>query len=103
MLGCDILVGMGCDILVGMKKRQETVSTINARYVCTFHRNPSGRYSVRCPAFPGLITSGNDLEEARHNAREALELCIEVYQDKGWPLPASDADPRGTIKEGIPV
>ena len=78
--------------MVGMKKRQETVSTINAQYVCTFHRNPSGRYSVRCPAFPGLITSGKDLEEARRNAREALELCVEVYQDKGWPLPASDAD-----------
>jgi len=43
------------------------------------------------------------LEEARHNAREALELCIEVYQKKGWPLPESDADPRKTIKEIIPV
>ena len=33
----------------------------------------------------------------------AIELCLEVYQDKGWPLPASDAEPRRTIKELVPV
>jgi predicted RNase H-like HicB family nuclease len=43
------------------------------------------------------------LDEARHNAREAIELCLEVYQEKGWPLPPSEADPRKTIKEIVPV
>ncbi len=43
------------------------------------------------------------LEEVRHNAREAIELCIEVYQNKGWPVPTSDADPQDTIEEMIPV
>jgi predicted RNase H-like HicB family nuclease len=85
------------------KKRQETISTLHAQYVCTFRSEREGGYSVRCPAFPGLITNGKTLEAARANAREALELCIEVYQDKGWPLPASDAEPRGTIRELIPV
>ena len=89
--------------MTSMKKRNEAVSTLSAQYVCSFHRNASGSYSVRCAAFPGLITSGKDLEEARQNAREALELCIEVYQDKGWPLPPSDVEQRGTIKELIPV
>lgn len=86
-----------------MKKRREAISTVHAQYVCTFRSEREGGYSVRCAAFPGLVTNGKTLEQARANAREALELCIEVYQDKGWPLPASDAEPRGTIKELIPV
>jgi predicted RNase H-like HicB family nuclease len=86
-----------------MKKRQETISTVQAQYVCTFRSEREGGYSVRCRAFPGLITNGKTLEEARANAREALELCIEVYRGKGWPLPVADAEPRGTIRELIPV
>ena len=85
------------------KKREETISALQAQYVCTFRPERDGGYSVRCRAFPGLITNGATLEQARANAREALELCIEVYRDKGWPLPASDAGPRGTIRELIPV
>jgi len=84
-------------------KREEKISTIDGLYICTFQPDPAGGYSVRCPAFPGLITSGNDLEEARAMAREALQLCVEVYQDKGWNLPPSDADPREMVKELIPV
>jgi predicted RNase H-like HicB family nuclease len=84
-------------------KRDETVSTLDAQYVCTFWPEPEGGYTVRCTAFPEIVTYGASLEEARQNAREALALCIAVYQEKGWPLPASDADPRRTIKEIIPV
>jgi predicted RNase H-like HicB family nuclease len=43
------------------------------------------------------------LEEARRNAREAIELCLEVYREKSWPLPKSESDPRKTIKELVPV
>lgn len=84
-------------------KRKETISTINAQYVCTFRPEPEGGYTVRCAAFPGLITNGRTLKEARANAREALELCLEVYQQDGRPLPASDAEPRKVIKELVPV
>jgi len=84
-------------------KRKESVSTINAQYVCTFRPEPEGGYTVRCAAFPELITNGRTLEEARANAREALELCLEVYQDEGRPIPASDADPQKIVREVIPV
>jgi predicted RNase H-like HicB family nuclease len=84
-------------------KRQEPITTLHAQYICSFRPNPKGGYSVRCAAFPGLITSGKDLEEARFMAQEALELCIEAYQQQGWPVPPSDAEPRTTIKELIPV
>ncbi len=82
--------------MMTIMKRKETVSTIDAQYICTFRREPEGGYTVRCAAFPGLITNGRTLEEARANAREALELCLEVYQQEGRPLPASDAG-RGRI------
>jgi antitoxin HicB len=84
-------------------KRDETVSTVHAQYVCTFRPEKGGGYTVRCEAFPELITNGSTLEEARHNAREALELCLEVCRDEGRPIPASDADPDKTISEVIPV
>ena len=71
-------------------RRKETVKTIDARYTCTFRPEPEGGYTVRCHAFPGLITNGETLEEARANAREALELCIEVFQQEGRPLPPSE-------------
>jgi predicted RNase H-like HicB family nuclease len=84
-------------------RRKETIKTINAQYVCTFRPEPEGGYTVKCRAFPEIVSYGATLEEARHNAREAIELCLEVYQDKGWPLPKSEADPRRTIREMVPV
>ena len=84
-------------------KRKEAIGTINAQYVCAFRPEPEGGYSVRCAAFPELITHGRTLQEARAMAREALELCLEVYQEEGRPMPVSDADPRKTLREVIPV
>jgi antitoxin HicB len=84
-------------------KREETISAVDAQYICTFRPEKGGGYTVRCAAFPELITNGRTLEEARHNAREALELCVEVCRDEGRPIPSSDADPDKTIREVIPV
>ena len=84
-------------------RQNETIGTIHAQYVCSFRPEPEGGYTVRCAAFPELITHGATFEEARAMAREALELCLEVYQEEGRPLPPSDADPDKTVKEVIPV
>ena len=84
-------------------KRKESIKTVNAQYVCTFRPEPQGGYTVRCAAFPELITNGRTLEEARAMAREALELCVEVYRNEGRPIPASDADPQKTVREVVPV
>jgi antitoxin HicB len=92
------------DRVIGMsKKSRKTITGFVAQYECTFRPEPEGGYTVRCAAFPELVTHGGTLEQARQNAREALELCLEVYREKGWKLPASDADPRKTIKELVPV
>jgi predicted RNase H-like HicB family nuclease len=87
----------------GLMKRKETIGKMNAQYICTFRPEPEGGYTVRCAAFPGLITNGRTLEKARANARESLELCLDVYRLEGRPLPASDAEPRKIIKELVPV
>ena len=82
---------------------KETIDTATAQYICTLKPDPAGGYSVRCAAFPELISHGDTLEEARIAAREALELCVEVYREEGRELPPSDAEPRTTIREIIPV
>jgi hypothetical protein len=46
---------------------------------------------VRCAAFPELISHGDTPEKGRAMAREALELCLEVYRDEGRPIPAPAA------------
>jgi predicted RNase H-like HicB family nuclease len=84
-------------------KRTETITTLHAQYVCSFRPEPGGGYTVRCAAFRELITNGRTLEEARTAAREALELCLEVYRDEGREIPASDADPHTIIKEVVPA
>ncbi len=84
-------------------KRTETIATLHAQYVCTFRPETGGGYTVRCAAFPELVTNGRTLEEARAAAREALELCLEVYRDEGRPIPASDTDPHTIFQEVVPV
>jgi predicted RNase H-like HicB family nuclease len=81
--------------------RTEPIGALQAQYLCTFRPEEEGGYTVRCDAFPELITNGRTLEEARAAAREALELCLEVYRDEGRPIPESDADPRTVIKEVV--
>jgi predicted RNase H-like HicB family nuclease len=43
----------------------------------------STRYSVSCPAMPGLATQGEDRDDALRNAREAMELWLEVATEHG--------------------
>jgi antitoxin HicB len=82
---------------------RKTISTIEAQYVCHFRAEPEGGFTVLCPAFPEIVSYGATLDEARRNAREAIELCIEVYRDEGRSLPESDNDTRAVIEEVVPV
>jgi predicted RNase H-like HicB family nuclease len=46
-----------------------------------------GYWVVECPSLPGCISQGKTKEEALINIKEAIELYIEVCQEKGQPLP----------------
>jgi predicted RNase H-like HicB family nuclease len=83
--------------------RPESVETIEIQYTCSFRPEPEGGYTVTCPAFPEIVSYGASLQEARERAQEAIELCLEVYQEEGRPMPPSDTAPGETIRAAIPV
>jgi predicted RNase H-like HicB family nuclease len=43
------------------------------------------------------------LEEAQANAREAIELCLEVMREGGQPVPTPDRDLASPIDQLVPV
>ena len=51
-------------------------------------------YLVTVPAFPEVHTYGATIEEAASNAKEAIELAMEMYREEGKELPN---DPTVTI------
>lgn len=75
-------------------QRKERVKASTATYVCSFRPEPEGGYTVLCPSVPGMVTYGRTLDEARANAQEAIELCLEAMREQGKRLPPSDRPPK---------
>ena len=59
-----------------------------ADYIALIHKDPDSCYGVSFPDFPGCITAGDTLEEARKNADEVLPFHIEGMLEDGETLPA---------------
>ena len=57
-------------------------------YVAIIHKNPNTDFGVSFPDFPGCITAGRTLDEAKVMALEALTGHIEVMREAGEPVPA---------------
>lgn len=58
-------------------------------YIALVHKDPDSGYGVSFPDFPGCISVGRTLEEARVNAGEALALYLEGETDLVMPVPSS--------------
>ena len=56
-------------------------------YIAYLHKEKKTDYGVSFPDFPGCITAGKTLEEARRNAVEALALHIEGLLEDGEEIP----------------
>jgi len=56
-------------------------------YIAYLHKEKKTDYGVSFPDFPGCITTGKTLEEARRNAAEALTLHIEGMLEDGEEIP----------------
>lgn len=65
--------------------------SLQLSYKILLRPEPEGGYTVNVPALPGCITYGETLEEAKINAKEAIELYIESLKEHGEDIP-SDSD-----------
>ncbi len=52
----------------------------------TIDRDEDGIWIVECPSIPGCVSQGDTKEEALKNIKEAIQLCLEVRAEKGYPL-----------------
>ena len=57
-------------------------------YLAIIHKDPESDFGVSFPDFPGCTTVGRSLDEARVQAREALEFHIEGMIEDGDAIPA---------------
>lgn len=56
-------------------------------YIAYLHKDKNSDYGVSFPDFPGCITAGSTLEEARSMAAEALALHVTGMREDGEALP----------------
>jgi predicted RNase H-like HicB family nuclease len=58
-------------------------------YIAYLHKEAKSDYGVSFPDFPGCISAGSTLEEARRMAAEALSLHIAGMRQDGERMPAA--------------
>lgn len=58
-----------------------------AEYIALIHKDADSDYGVSFPDFPGCITAGTTLDEARREAAEALALHIDGMIEDGEAIP----------------
>jgi predicted RNase H-like HicB family nuclease len=77
------------------------------QYIGLIHKDPGSDYGVSFPDFPGLITAGKDLDDARAMAEEALAFHIEGLVEDGEAIPEASslegimADPEN--RDGVAI
>lgn len=59
-------------------------------YRILLKEEPEGGFTVIVPSLQGCITYGSTLEEAKANAKEAIELYIESLKEDQLPIPTDD-------------
>ncbi len=57
-------------------------------FIAVVHKEPASDYGVSFPDFPGCITAGESIDEAKDMAFEALLLHLEGLREDEEPLPA---------------
>ncbi|MHB1302938.1 MAG: type II toxin-antitoxin system HicB family antitoxin [Acidiphilium sp.] len=60
-------------------------------FIALLRKDKDSDYGVEFPDFPGCVTAGATLEEARRMAAEALFLHVEGMAEDGTPMPAPAA------------
>ena len=58
-----------------------------ARIPLILDPQPEGGYTVTSPLLPELITEGDTIAECLVNVEDAFAAVVEIYEDRGRPLP----------------
>lgn len=78
-------------------------------YECRVWLQPEddGGYSVRMPDLPGVVSEGDDIEDAIANIAEAFKGAAEVYLEDAacipWRKEANESKPKGVTEKRILV
>ncbi|MGV2124002.1 type II toxin-antitoxin system HicB family antitoxin [Agrobacterium vitis] len=56
-------------------------------FIGLIHKDANSDYGVSFPDFPGVVTAGTDLDDARRMAEEALALHVEGMIEDGEAIP----------------
>lgn len=78
-----------------------------AHYIALIHKDADSDYGVSFPDFPGCVTAGVTLDEARDMAAEALTFHIEGMVEDGDAIPEPSsleqvmADPEN--RDGVAI
>ena len=59
-----------------------------ANYIAVVHKDPKSDFGVSFPDFPGCITAGSTIDEAKDMAHDALSLHIKGMLEDGDSIPA---------------
>ena len=59
-----------------------------ANYIAVVHKDPKSDFGVSFPDFPGCITAGSSIDEAKDMAHDALSLHIKGMLEDGDNIPA---------------
>jgi len=70
-------------------------------YIALIHKDADSSYGVSFPDLPGVITTGDTIDEAMQNAAEVLEFAAEDYETngrKGMPTPRTIDELRANVE-----
>ena len=84
------------------KKKIIAIKTKLGQFNCLFDPNsPEKGYTVTVPDMKGVVTFGDNLNEAKRNAKEAIELHGDCLLEKG--LARIQVLPKARAKEVVRV
>lgn len=71
-------------------------------YIALIHKDAKSDYGVSFPDFPGCVTAGRTLDDARRLAAEALAFHVEGMLEDGDEIPEpSSLDAVTTSRKGV--
>ena len=59
-----------------------------ANYIAVVHKDAKSDFGISFPDFPGCITAGSSIDEAKDMAHDALSLHIKGMMEDGENIPA---------------